>query len=77
MEEITNMESQTEQNGLSRAERKALEKAKLVQKETQRNNFKLVSNLYISIFIYLPRKHVILFEIVFVVNRHNGSNISP
>ncbi|KAI5608539.1 NAD-dependent protein deacetylase sirtuin-7 [Silurus asotus] len=35
------MASQT----LSRAERKALEKEKLVQKETQRNNFKLVSRI--------------------------------
>ncbi|MCJ8737427.1 hypothetical protein PDJAM_G00023940 [Pangasius djambal] len=39
------MESQTEQSGLSRAERKALEKAKLIQKETQRNNFKLVARI--------------------------------
>ncbi|KAB5558889.1 hypothetical protein PHYPO_G00022430 [Pangasianodon hypophthalmus] len=39
------MESQTEQSGLSRAERKALEKAKLIQKETQRNSFKLVARI--------------------------------
>ncbi|KAM9461038.1 NAD-dependent protein deacetylase sirtuin-7 [Clarias gariepinus] len=45
MKEVTNMEAQTEQVGLSRAERKALEKAKLIQKETQRNNFKLVAGI--------------------------------
>ncbi|KAF5892490.1 NAD-dependent protein deacetylase sirtuin-7 [Clarias magur] len=39
------MEAQTEQVGLSRAERKAREKAKLIQKETQRNNFKLVAGI--------------------------------
>ncbi|XP_076879601.1 NAD-dependent protein deacetylase sirtuin-7 [Brachyhypopomus gauderio] len=39
------MESQTEKNVLSRAERKALEKAKLIQKETQRNTFKLVDRV--------------------------------
>ncbi|KAK3562063.1 hypothetical protein QTP86_026877 [Hemibagrus guttatus] len=45
MKENASMESQTEQSGLSRTERKALEKAKLIQKETQRNNFKLVARI--------------------------------
>ncbi|XP_026786149.3 NAD-dependent protein deacetylase sirtuin-7 [Pangasianodon hypophthalmus] len=45
MKEVASMESQTEQSGLSRAERKALEKAKLIQKETQRNSFKLVARI--------------------------------
>ncbi|XP_060796843.1 NAD-dependent protein deacetylase sirtuin-7 [Neoarius graeffei] len=45
MKEVAGMESETKQSGLSRAERKALEKAKLVQKETQRNNFKLVARI--------------------------------
>ncbi|XP_053489911.1 NAD-dependent protein deacetylase sirtuin-7 [Ictalurus furcatus] len=45
MKEVASMESLTEQSGLPRAERKALERAKLVQKETQRNNFKLVAGI--------------------------------
>ncbi|KAK2869546.1 hypothetical protein Q7C36_001417 [Tachysurus vachellii] len=44
MKEV-NMESQIEQSRLSRAERKALEKAKLIQKETQRSNFQLVARI--------------------------------
>ncbi|XP_072516181.1 NAD-dependent protein deacetylase sirtuin-7 isoform X1 [Salminus brasiliensis] len=39
------METQTEGAVFSRAERKALEKAKLIQKETQRKTFKLVSRI--------------------------------
>lgn len=56
MKEIASMESLTEQSGLSRAERKALERAKLVQKETQRKNFKLVSRpeeLFTRLYIYI------------------------
>ncbi|KAF4082873.1 hypothetical protein AMELA_G00133450 [Ameiurus melas] len=45
MKEVASMESVTEQSGLSRAERKALQRAKLVQKETQRNNLKLVAGI--------------------------------
>ncbi|XP_036441766.1 NAD-dependent protein deacetylase sirtuin-7 [Colossoma macropomum] len=39
------METQTENAVLSRAERKAQEKAKLIQKETQRKTFKLVARI--------------------------------